>query len=184
MKYHLVLILSFLSCSHGETWVDICKDSAGHEYCDREGGGMGDTASRHLYWIMKTPGSWADLDLYCRIERTGAKLAVLETRRENDCLIKYLLDKYEDPTSQMFAIGLKTETSFTGIYQWDRVDVAPDDQDAATLSFTNWLPVWFGSPLGNKCVAMMAGLNEAGNGRWKDIDCDMTSLYGVCEYSA
>ena len=101
-------------------------------------------------------GSWADLDLYCRIERTGAKwgnliqviiyyifylrLAVLETRRENDCLIKYLLDKYEDQTSQMFAIGLRTETSFPGVYQWNRVDVTPDDQDAATLSFTNWLP--------------------------------------------
>ena len=68
------------------------------------------------------------------------RLAVLETRRENDCLIKYLLDKYEDQTSQMFAIGLKTETSFPGVYQWNRVDVTPDDQDAATLSFTNWLP--------------------------------------------
>ena len=37
-------------------WVDICQDSAGNECCDRDGGGMGDIASRHLYWIMRTSG--------------------------------------------------------------------------------------------------------------------------------
>ena len=45
------------------------------------------------------------MDIQCRIERDGAKLAVFESKRENDCVTKYLLDEFEDSPSQQYAIG-------------------------------------------------------------------------------
>ena len=72
-------------------------------------------------------------------------------------MTKYLIDKYEDSTSQEYAIGtarilkarllssvysgLKVlDDTYMGIYEWDRVDTSIDHQDAATLAFTNWVP--------------------------------------------
>ena len=67
-------------------------------------------------------------------------MAVFETRRENDCVTKYILDKYEDQTSKMFAIGLKAEPEYPGIYEWNRVNHDTFHPDAATLTFLNWVP--------------------------------------------
>merc|ERR1719219_279555 len=51
-------------------------------------------------------GSWTELDISCRMGRDGdVKLAVFESKRENDCVTKYLIDKYEDSTAQQYAIG-------------------------------------------------------------------------------
>ena len=72
-------------------------------------------------------------------------------------MTKYLIDKYEDSTPQQYAIGtgrilkarllssvysgLKVlDDTYKGIYEWDRVDTGIDNQDAATLAFTNWVP--------------------------------------------
>ena len=43
-------------------------------------------------------------------------LAVLESPRENDCMVKYLVDKYKDR-----AIGLKAE-NYRYVYEWQHVD--------------------------------------------------------------
>lgn len=141
---------------------------------------MGDAAARHTYWIIRAMGSWNELDIQCRMEKTGARLAVFESRREADCVTKYLLDEYEDVTPQQYAIGIKVDESYHGVYKWNRVDVTSADQDAATLTFTNWAPT---APTGMSCVTMSAGLTDPQNGRWTDVDCSISALlYGVCEY--
>ena len=66
-------------------------------------------------------GNWVDLDLICRTERNGARfvciflnivshnkffrLAVFESKRENDCVAKYLIKEFEDTTAKDYAIG-------------------------------------------------------------------------------
>ena len=55
-------------------------------------------------------------------------------------MTKYLLDEYEDAIPQQYAIGIKVDESYHGVYKWNRVDVTSADQDAATLTFTNWAP--------------------------------------------
>ena len=45
------------------------------------------------------------MDIQCLLERDGAKLAVFESKRENDCVTKYLIEEYEDVPGQHYAIG-------------------------------------------------------------------------------
>ena len=45
------------------------------------------------------------MDIQCLLERDGAKLAVFESKRENDCVTKYLIEEYEDVPGQNYAIG-------------------------------------------------------------------------------
>ena len=37
-------------------------------------------------------------------------------------------------------LGMKVDETFNGVYEWNRVSVPADNKDAATLSFTNWIP--------------------------------------------
>ena len=94
------------------------------------------------------------------MEKTGAKLAVFESRRENDCVAKFLIQEYEDVPGQQYAIGTLRQLIFSpelssvcsgmrepypegtykGVYEWHRVDSTTDNKDAATLTFTNWVP--------------------------------------------
>merc|ERR1711874_189773 len=155
-------------------WVDICSDKSGNQCCADTGMG------NHTYWVIRTQGSWHELDIQCRMEKDGARLAVFESRRENDCVTKYIIDEYEDVTAHQYAIGIKVDDVYKGVYEWNRVDTSIDNQDAATLTFSNWVPA---APLGKSCVSMSAGLNDLNNGRWTDVDCTSTrTLYGVCEY--
>ena len=55
-------------------------------------------------------------------------------------MTKYLIEEYEDATSTQYAIGMKVDESYHGVYEWHRVDVSSDNPDAATLTFTNWTP--------------------------------------------
>ena len=55
--------------------------------------------------MFNISGSWKELDIQCRMEKDGAKLAVFESRRENDCVTKYLIEEYDDPAGQQYAIG-------------------------------------------------------------------------------
>merc|ERR1711874_227639 len=135
-----------------ETWIDICTDDSGNQCC-ADGNGMGN----HTYWIIRTEGSWKEQDIECRMGKSGdTKLAVFESRRENDCVTKFLLDEYEDSTAHQYAIGaarlqfsqklisvnsgIKVDDTYTGVYEWDRVETSIDNQDAATLAFSNWVP--------------------------------------------
>ena len=52
------------------------------------------------------------MDIQCRLEKTGAKLAVFESKRENDCVAKYLIEEYEDVPGQHYAIGTAFRDSF------------------------------------------------------------------------
>ena len=91
------------------------------------------------------------------MEKDGARLAVFESRRENDCVTKYIIDEYEDVTAHQYAIGtaklvycfaqqssvssgIKVDDVYKGVYEWNRVDTSIDNQDAATLTFSNWVP--------------------------------------------
>ena len=161
-----------MSTSLAQNFVDICNDSSGNECCATEG--MED----HTYWVMASTGTWTSLDIECRIQKTGAKLAVFETRRENDCMIKYLLDEYRGDTAKNYAIGLKALDNYAGVYEWHRVDNSAPDF-AATLSFTNWA---VSAPTGKDCVYITVGEGNTKNGMWQDVVCSSSSLYGICEY--
>jgi len=182
MKIFIIAMLGFgqsLAQSMRVSWVNICMDSSGNKCC--ADGGMGhDEATYHQYWIIRTKRSWKELDIQCRMEKDGAKLAVFESRRENDCVTKYLIEEYDDPAGQQYAIGMKVDETFKGVYEWHRVDATTENKAAATLTFTNWVP---SAPTGQDCVAMTAGADDLNNGRWTDVDCDTSNtLYGICEF--
>ena len=71
--------------------------------------------------------------------KTG-KLVVLESRTELDCLIKYMNDEFDDPsTLHTYTVGLKGQTTQdVGIFKWQGVDTSPPNFDAATPSWSNW----------------------------------------------
>merc|ERR1712062_150806 len=154
---------------------DICTDDSGNQCCAAVG------MAGHEYKIIRSSGlSWSQLELQCKTEKPGfSKLAVFESQRENDCVTKFLLDEYEDSTAQQYAIGIRVDDTYTGVYEWDRVETSIDNQDAATLAFSNWVPA---APMGKSCVAMTVGVGDTNNVRWTDVDCSTPStLYAICE---
>ena len=161
-----------LSTCSAQNFVNICEDSSGNECCASEG--MED----HTYWVMQSAGSWNSLDIECRIQKTGAKLAVFETKRENDCMVKYLVDEYRGTAAKNYAIGLKALDNYAGVYEWHRVDDSAPDY-AATMNFANWAPA---APTGKGCVYISVGEGNTVNGLWQDVQCTGSNLYGICEY--
>ena len=129
----------------------------------------------HTYWVMQSSGTWSSLDIECRIQKTGAKLAVFETLRENDCMIKYLLNEYSGSTAKNYAIGLRALDNYAGVYEWHSVDNSAADF-AATLSFGNR------ATSGKDCVYITVGEGNTKNGLWQDVDCSRANMYGICEY--
>ena len=118
---------------------------------------VGETRNLLSRRLVNISGSWHELDIQCRMEKDGARLAVFESRRENDCVTKYIIDEYEDVTAHQYAIGtaklvycfpqlssvssgIKVDDVYKGVYEWNRVDTSIDNQDAATLTFSNWVP--------------------------------------------
>merc|ERR1711935_607806 len=130
---------------------------------------------------MESPGSWTSLDTWCRLEGTESAvtgLAVLESRRENDCLVKYIFDTQSTSSTRNYAIGLKADSHYLDVYEWVQVDnSSPGAFDSATPNFINWAP---GRPQGNPCVYMSVGWTNRANGLWVDGVCS-TNLYGICE---
>ena len=63
----------------------------------------------------------------------------LESRRELDCLIKYINDEVDSTTMNKYAIGLYGESD-KGVWQWvgKTQGVTPDHYDDQALSFSNW----------------------------------------------
>merc|ERR1712154_644245 len=112
---HYATSLMTVSCVD---WVDICTDDSGNKCCGGDYDGMGDEASRHLYWIMRNEGTWNEQDIQCRMERNDARLAVFETKRENDCITRYLLDEYDASSADQYAIGLRVGVPYGGLYEW------------------------------------------------------------------
>merc|ERR1719348_1266927 len=99
-----------------------------------------------------------DLDLICRTERDGARLAIFESQRENDCVAKYLIKEFEDATAKQYAIGCRSESDYPGIFQWNRLKSTEitANPNAEALSFH-----WDGAPAGTGgCVVMTAGATD------------------------
>ena len=61
----------------------------------------------------------------------------LQSRRELDCLIKYINDEIDSNTMQKYAIGLRAKSD-NGVFEWEFVDSTLADWDAPTPSFSNW----------------------------------------------
>ena len=102
----------------------------------------------------------------------ASKLASFETRAEQDCLTKYLHDKYPGDIHP-WAIGLRSTYTYHGVYEWN--------PDKATPTFTNW---YVGYPQGLECVAM--SMQAPLYGQWADGSClDRAflgqELYAICE---
>ena len=125
------------------------------------------------YWIMQNLGTWAALDIECRLKSLpNSQQVVFENRAENDCLIKYLTDEYRGEAQKKYAIGLKGDYDYKGVYEWRTdTDVTP--------TFTNWVS---GYPRDQAYVYMTAGVGAAQNGKWTDTKSS-DLMYGICERS-
>merc|ERR1712059_8984 len=158
-----------------QNFINICDDSSGNKCCAEKG--MANVEGiPNLYWIMTYPRPWYDLDTQCRLEE--GRLVVLESRREQDCMVKYIIDEYKGDPARSYAIGLKTPDGYKGVYEWSHVDNTDPNFDAATPAFENWAP---GYPKGNPCVVMSIGSEATISGLWNDGNCESTNLYGICE---
>merc|ERR1712038_2036040 len=74
---------------------------------------------------------WDNWNLICRTSNIGGsvgKLVTLESRTELDCLIEYINDEFDDPsTMSKYTVGLKGKTTQNvGIYKWQGVDTSTD----------------------------------------------------------
>ena len=58
----LPLLLSLPSLALGGQFVDICRADSGHQCCAPSMAGS-------EYWVMRTPGSWTELEVECRWSR-------------------------------------------------------------------------------------------------------------------
>ena len=69
----------------------------------------------------------------------GGTLVRFESRREMECLIKYINDEIDSTALNKYAIGLYG-SSESGIFEWDGKSQGTDAAtfDDPTLSFTNW----------------------------------------------
>jgi len=178
MSLLLLFLYTLVSQSHTQYFADICNDSSGHQCCAQTGMNNGDPDKPNKYWFMEnTGGTWEDMDLLCNMEK--GRLVVIESRRENDCLVKYAMDEYKGDPVKYYAIGLRTPENYNGVYEWKHVDNQPPNDDAATPSFTNWKPNYF--PTGKHCVTLSIGSTAPINGLWTDVDCTNTQVHGICE---
>ena len=67
-----------------------------------------------IYWVIRSSRSWDLQSVECYLK--NAKLAAFESKRETDCMTKYLLDEYGDDNSMQYAIGtLKCVNSMINI---------------------------------------------------------------------
>merc|ERR1711933_7802 len=177
MKFLVSVMLSCVSLSSAANWIDLCDPYSQYHCCVNDGtAGM----KNHSYWFIRNKNqlqSWHDLDQDCRSEEpaSNSRMVVFESKRELDCVTKYIIDKYDDATAaEEFAIGLHTDSEYDGIYEWNRVDTSTD-VEAATLKFSNWKP---NMPTGLGCVSMTVGPPGTDNGRWSDVDCLSGTMYG------
>ena len=161
MKYSL--IMSLLPLTSGELFINVCESSSGHHCCSP---GMAGSE----YWVMQHTGSWASMDIECRLEsEPHSHLVIFENRGESDCMVKYLTDEYGG-VQKRYAIGLKSPDEYRGVYEWKGRDTTPE--------FTNWAT---GFPTDNPFVFMTVGEGAAQNGRWQDTTANDYQLFGICE---
>ena len=164
MTESVYILLLYISATKGELFIKICESSSGHHCC---AAGMAGSE----YWVMQHTGSWASLDIECRLESEPySHLVILDSRAESNCIIKYLMDEYGG-AQKRYAIGLKSPDEYRGVYEWRGTDAPPE--------FTNWAA---GYPKDNPYVYMTVGVSgSAQNGRWADTTANDLNLFGICE---
>merc|ERR1712083_640218 len=133
------------------------------------------------YWFMRTGDSVSNHHINCITDEssTTTKLAVLESRKENDCLTRYLTDRYGgDSGTEQYAIGLRAP-NYRNVWEWWNID-SNDNVDISTPTFTNWAPSY---PQGDgDCVVIVIGKDDATNGMWQNVACGGgENYYGICE---
>ena len=114
------------------------------------------------------------MNCFSVLDPTGY-LVVLEDMAEWACVSHYIDDRYQQSASK-YAIGLRSEEGYEGIYRWQY-----RDGDTQLPDYTVWAsghPDPF-SP--QPCVSMEIGTGAFRNGAWIDGDCVYEDLLAVCE---
>ena len=93
---------------------------------------------------------------------------MFETQEEWACVEHYVSQAYS-PSSQRYAISLRSDYGSQGIYKWLYADGSQ-----AFPEFEVWAP---GHPRNDPCVSM-----EVNGGQWIDGDCSGDrGLFAICE---
>ena len=88
------------------------------------------------------------------------------------CVSHYIDDRYQH-SARKYAIGLKSEENYEGIYQWQYRDGQTEIPDYS---------VWASShPSNEPCVSMEIGIGVDRNGAWIDGDCLEENIFAICE---
>jgi len=194
----LLLVAALIQGSLG-VWVDICKDgfSSENECCKLSVGTTDATSGvttvtqdlgmqGHEYELVYTKSTYSDQSVECRLKSIddstrGYHLATFESRKEYNCVMKYLVEEHGD--FGPFYIGLKADAgdSKKNLFEWDKPMVGSvgiaDWTDIETLDFTSWAP---SSPAGaGDCVQVTAS-QVVTSGLWIDRKCT-ESLPTICE---
>ena len=104
-------------------------------------------------------------------DKTG-HLVILEDMAEWACVSHYVDDKFQH-SARKYAIGLRSEEHFEGIYRWQYRDGSTEIPDYS---------VWASShPQDQPCVSMEIGTGADRNGAWLDGDCMEEHVYAICE---
>jgi len=142
-------------------WIDVCAyhDNFGERCCAP---GMED----HRYMVLPQSNDWNSHLAQC--DQYGGWLTVFETREEWGCVEHYVSQAYS-PSSQRYAISLRSDYGSQGIYKWLYADGSQ-----AFPEFEVWAP---GHPRNDPCVSM-----EVDGGQWIDGDCSGDrGLFAICE---
>ena len=194
-------VLRLLGLTRG-AWVNLCNEY--QDSCCFAAAADGTDESQ--YWVIRSSRSWELQKIECyqkdsksrylvfkwgnKIMFLSFRLVSMQTKKENDCLAKYIYDEYKDDASVQYAIGnilMKTKTAFLkvsfctgmkvsdeypGIYEWDT------ENSPTSVEIWNWRP---STPTGLGCAVMNVGKTETMTGMWTDVDCSAASYYAVCE---
>merc|ERR1711992_19252 len=142
-------------------WIDVCSyhDDSGSRCCAP---GM----EGHRYMVLSNSNDWSSHLAQC--DSYGGWLTVFETRDEWACIEHYVSQAY-GPSSQRYAISLRSDFGSDGIYKWQYADGSQ-----AFPQFEVWAP---GHPQDDPCVSM-----EVDGGQWIDGDCyEDRGIFAICE---
>ena len=109
---------------------------------------------------------------FCSDRDGTGQLVILEDMEEWACVSHYIDDRYQ-LSARKYAIGLKSEEHYEGIYQWQYRDGSTELPD-----YTVWAS---NHPRDLPCVSMQIGTGADRNGAWMDGDCVEENLYAICE---
>merc|ERR1719510_125432 len=149
------------------SWVDICdyQDSYGSTCCSP-------SMEHSQYYVVPFSEPWEFQQNICHARDKTGHLVILEDMAEWACVSHYIDDYYQH-SARKYAIGLRSEEHYEGIYRWQYRDGDPEIPDSS---------VWASShPRNEPCVSMEIGTGADRNGAWLDGDCMEENLFAFCE---